>query len=77
MPTGYGIIDTECGLKINDLDAARFTLSLQMGPLAVKQYQYVYVQEDRLWVLSLAVDDIEWSEYEPIFVIAAESFRVG
>lgn len=73
---GIEMIEAECGLKINGLDAARFMTRLQMGPLAVKQYQYVYVQKGGLWTLTLTVDETEWSEYEPIFVTIAESFRV-
>ena len=51
-------------------------IRLQMGPLAVKQYQYAYVQEGDIWMLSLAVDETMWSEYEPTFTTIAESFRL-
>jgi hypothetical protein len=58
------------------MKAARFMIRLQMGPLAVKQYQYAYVQEGDIWMLSLAVDETMWSEYEPTFTTIAESFRL-
>jgi len=70
------LVDSECGLKINDLDAARFVLSLQMGSMALKQYQYAYVRDGNVWTLALTVDETEWSEYEPTFATIAESFRV-
>lgn len=73
---GFELVDADCGLEINDLDAARFVIRLRMGSLAVKQYQYVYVREGDIWTLTLAVDETEWSEYEPIFATIAESFRV-
>lgn len=73
---GVEMIEAECGLEINELDAARFTSRFQMGALAVKQYQYVYVQENSTWTLTLGVDETEWSAYEPIFVTIAESFRL-
>ena len=73
---GIEMAEAECGLEINELDAARFTIRLRMGPVGVKEYQYVYVQEGRIWTLNLGVDETEWSEYEPIFVTVAESFRV-
>lgn len=73
---GVEVVAVECGLKINGLDAGRSTIRLPMGALAVKEYQYFYVQGRSLWAVTLAVDETEWSEYEPIFVTAAESFRV-
>jgi hypothetical protein len=73
---GFVLVDSECGLRINDLDAARFVTSLPMDPAALKQYQYVYVRGGNIWTLSLTVDETEWSAYEPIFASIAESFRV-
>lgn len=73
---GVELVALECGLRINELDAGRSTVRLPMGVLAVKQYQYFYVQGRSLWAVSLAVDETEWSEYEPIFATAGQSFRV-
>jgi hypothetical protein len=73
---GVEVVDAECDLEINELNAARFIIRLPMGPSEIKQYQYAYVQENDMWTLSLAVDETEWSEYEPIFATIAQSFRV-
>ena len=81
MPSAYEqmgveMVDAECDLEINDLDAARFIIRLRVGALAIKQYQYIYVKNGNIWALTLAVDETEWPEYEPTFVTIAESFRV-
>ncbi len=73
---GVELIDMQCGLKINGLDAGRSTTRLPAGPLAAKQYQYFYVQGRSLWAVTLAVDETVWSDYESIFATAGESFRV-
>jgi hypothetical protein len=73
---GLEMIESKCGLEINGLDAARFLIRVRMGTISMKQYQYIYVQETKSWALSLGVDATKWSEYEPIFVTAGESFRV-
>jgi hypothetical protein len=73
---GIEVVKAECGLEINGLDAARFVVKVEIGPLAVKEYQYVYVREDAIWTLTFAVDATQWPEYRPIFVKSAKSFRV-
>ncbi len=73
---GVEVVESDCRQKINGLDAAKFTLNLQWGPLAIKENQYIYIRGSDAWALTFAVDETEWSEYEPIFVNAAESFRV-
>jgi len=73
---GVDLVDTECGLTINGLDAVRFMVRLPVGALAVKESQYVFVGEDTLWTLTFGVDETKWSEYEPTFATAAESFRI-
>jgi hypothetical protein len=73
---GFEVLAVECGLKINGLDAGRSTIRLMMGPVAFKEYQYFYVRERSMWAVTLGVDEIEWAEYEAIFVRAGESFRV-
>jgi hypothetical protein len=72
----FTLVDAECGLEINDLDAARSVVSLQMGSLALQQYQYAYLRRGDIWTLALTVDETEWSAYEPTFAAIAESFRV-
>jgi hypothetical protein len=73
---GFEVVEVECGLKINDLDAARFVTSLQMGSMPAKQYLYTYVRAGDLWTLSLTVDEADWSRYEPTFAAIAETFRL-
>lgn len=73
---GFEVVAVECGLKINELDAGRSIVRLPVGALAVKEYQYWYVQGRSVWVVSMAVDETKWSEYEPIFATIAESFMV-
>jgi hypothetical protein len=73
---GVEMIDAKCGLEINGLDAARFLILLEMGPLAIKEYQYVYVREDAIWTLTFGVDATKWSEYKPVFAKSAKSFRL-
>ena len=75
-PMGIELVHTECGLTVNDLDAARFLTSLPTDSMNLKQYQYAYVREGNIWTLALTVDETEWSEYEPTFAAIAESFRV-
>ncbi len=82
MPSAYKqmgieLLDTKCGLEINNLDVARFTTRLRAGSLAVKQSQYVYVQGRNMWVLTLSVDETQWAKYQPVFDTIAESFRVS
>jgi hypothetical protein len=73
---GIELVDTECGLIVNDLDAARFLTSLPTDSMTLTQYQYAYVREGNIWTLALTVEETEWSEYEPTFAAIAESFRV-
>ncbi len=74
---GIKLLDTECGLEINELEAARFTVSLRAGPFAVKQYQYIYTQGRNIWVMTLAVDEMQWTKYQITFETIAESFRLN
>ena len=73
---GIEMLAAECGLEINGMDVARFLVNLEMGVVAIKEYQYVYLPEGALWTLTFAVDASVWSEYEPVFVRSAESFQV-
>jgi hypothetical protein len=73
---GIELVDSKCGMDINGLDAARFIGRLQTGVMAVKEYQYIFIQERNTWVLTLAVEEGKWAEYQPIFDAIAQSFRV-
>lgn len=69
------MIESDCSLKINGLEAARFMTGLNMGELGVRQYQYIFVRGVRVWTLTFSVDSTVWDRYEEIFVTAAETFR--
>jgi hypothetical protein len=73
---GVEVVEARCGLEINGLDAARFLISLEMGPFALKEFQYVYLTEDAVWTLTYAADAAKWSEYKPVFAKSAKSFRL-
>ena len=73
---GITLLDSECGLEINGLDVGQFEIQIGIGAFAIKQYQYVYVQGRKMWTLTLAVDETQWSKYTSTFVTIAESFRV-
>jgi hypothetical protein len=70
------IIEDLCDLRINDMDTARFTIRLKVGAISIKQFQYVYMKEKKLWALSIGVDETVWSEFEPTFITIAETFFV-
>lgn len=73
----FDVIALDCGLKINDLDAIRAIISYREGDMTIQQYNYAYVQGHTLWVLSLAVEQVYWAEYEPVFKIIGASFRAN
>jgi hypothetical protein len=73
---GIELLDAACDLEINGLETARITIRLEVGVLAIREYQYIYLGEDDQWTMSLGVGEAAWSEYEPIFITIAESFRV-
>jgi hypothetical protein len=73
---GIEFLAMEQDLEINGLDAARLEIRLETGPFAMRQYQYVFVEGREAWVLTCAMEETAWSEYEPIFVGIAETFAV-
>jgi hypothetical protein len=73
---GFEVLDKQCGLKVNQLDVARFTIEAQLGPFTTTQYQYFYVQGRNVWILTLSVDSTLWTEYHHLFETIAESFRL-
>jgi hypothetical protein len=74
---GVDVLESECGLEINQLPVARYTLRLVVNSFAIKQYQYVYVQGRNMWALTLAVDETVWAKYQPIFETIAQSFGLA
>ena len=73
---GVEVLDVETDLLINNLDSARITLRLPVGPFSFKEYLYIFVVDRAMWMVTFGVDETAWSEYEGIFQTAAESFRV-
>ena len=73
---GLELVDATCGLEINGLDVARFTVRMPAATANTLQYQYAYLQERTMWMLTLAVVEDAWPDYEATFVEIAESFRL-
>lgn len=73
---GLDLLDTQCDLEINGLEAASFTNRLSAGVLAIKQVQYIFVNQKDLWSVTLAVDETAWEQYLNTFEGIAESFQV-
>lgn len=73
---GVEVVSVEPDIQINDMAAGRICVRMPQGLLAVKMYQYVFIQGRHLWALSMGVDEDAWSEYEPIFAQIAGTFRL-
>jgi len=73
---GVILVDSECGLEINDLDAGRFEILIEIEDDEIKQYQYFYMDGRKMWILALGVDGTQWSKFTSTFETIAESFRV-
>jgi hypothetical protein len=80
MPSAYNqmgieLLDMNCDLEINGLDAAQFMTILHSGFGSVQQYQYLFLSGRNMWSLTLAVDETEWRDYKSVFETIAETFR--
>jgi hypothetical protein len=73
---GVELLDAKCDLEINGVEAARFTIHMEAGPLGIQEYQYIFIQIGGRWTVTTSVDETAWAEYEPIFSTIAESFRI-
>jgi hypothetical protein len=73
---GIEFVGMEQDFEINGLDTARIEIRAEVGLFAVREYQYVFVQEREVWIVTFGVGETSWSEYEPIFVEIAETFAV-
>ena len=73
---GLEVIETNCNFMVNNLKSARFTVRLIAGSISMKQYQYLFLKGRHIWVVTMAVEDAYWSQYQPDFVKIAETFRV-
>jgi basic membrane protein A len=73
---GLTVLAVEKDLEINGLDAARATIEAGVGPFTVRQDQYILVQDTDIWILTLAVDQTAWEDYEPTFATIAQTFHL-
>jgi hypothetical protein len=71
---GIQIEKSECNLEINGLPAGRLTVREVVYSQPVKEYIYFYADGTRIWVVSLYVDESDWSRYQSTFVTIGESF---
>ncbi len=74
---GIEVVDSDCTLEVNGIGAARFVIQIEVEGMVMKQVQYCYLSGTDMWVLSMGVDETAWTEYGPIFIEIAESFRIG
>jgi hypothetical protein len=71
-----GVIDSQCGLVFNHVEAMRFTERIQADSSVTRQYLNVYLKDgNRTWVLTSVADESVWLNYEPTFNTVAELFR--
>ncbi len=71
---GIQIEQIDCDLEINGLPAGRLTVREVIDSQPVREYIYFYAEGTRIWVVSLYVDESDWSRYKPTFVTIGESF---
>lgn len=73
---GLDIIEGDCTLTINGLDAAKYKIEMTIGTIKTQQYQYLYMNGRDFWSINFTVDESGWSEYEPLFVEIANTFTI-
>jgi hypothetical protein len=73
---GIELVEADCHLEINRLDGIRLTTLISVGNIVSKGYQYIFVRGTDMWIITFALEESEWEEYEPTFVKIAESFLV-
>lgn len=73
---GMNIIDSNCDLSINGLDAARYNIETRVGNITTQQYQYIIRYSTTYYFISLSVDQSGWSNYQSIFEGIGESFTI-
>lgn len=72
---GLTVNDSRCNFSINQMDVSQFEVEMNVGPLTMAQYQYIYMDNLNMWVLTLSVEKAYWDEYQPIFESIAETFK--
>ncbi len=73
---GVDLIENDCDLMINGLDAAKYNLGVRVGELTTQQYQYLYMDNTTLYFMSLSVDQNGWSQYQATFEQIAQTFTI-
>lgn len=73
---GVDIVSSDCDLKINGMDAAKYNLGVRVGGISTQQYQYIYKDNTTIYFASLSVDQNGWSEYQATFEQIAQTFTI-
>ena len=73
---GVNIFETDCSLEVNELPAARITLSMPFGSMSMQEYQFLFMNGSDFWALTFAVEEAGWSNYKTVFEEIAETFRI-
>lgn len=71
---GLELMETKCGLDMNGLPAGRFITRFNLDGINVREYMYFSVENTRIWMVELIVDENVWSSYTSTFQTIAESF---
>ena len=74
--TGMQLLDIECGFEINGLPAGRFIYRFDFEGVTIREYMYFMVDNTRIWLVELLVDEIGWSSYTSTFQTIAKSFAL-
>ena len=82
MPTyfsqmGMKVVDQVCGLEHNGLDGGFFETTARFGETDFRQHLFFLLDGKEMWMLTMAVEEDLWADYEPIFGNIAKSFGVG
>lgn len=71
---GMELMETKCGYEMNGLPAGRFLYRFNLDGINVREYMYFFVENTRIWLVELVVDENVWSSYTSTFQTIAESF---
>jgi hypothetical protein len=73
---GMNVTNSRCGLNVNGMDSALFEIETSVGAIVMSQYQYIYLDNLDMWILTLSVDKSQKNEYRPIFESIAQTFTI-
>jgi len=71
---GLELMETKCDFEMNGLPAGRFITRFNLDGINVREYMYFFVENTRIWMVELIVDESVWSSYTSTFQTIAESF---